>query len=189
MNTTPVSLLERLCTSTSDEDWRRLVALYSPLLRAWLFKLQVPDGEVDDLIQEVMSVVIKEIPQFRHSRQRGAFRHWLRTVAVHRVRHQRRQRNGSPLKTDVDLDQLDDPSSELSRQWERDHQDHVARKLMDLLEPEFTPSTWAAFRRQVIDGVRAGEVATELGLTLNAALIAKCRVLRRIREESTGLLD
>ena len=54
---------------------------------------------------------------------------------------------------------------------------------------EFTPATWQAFRRQVVDGVKAAAVAAELGITPNAALIAKSRVLRRLRDEARGLTD
>ena len=66
---------------------------------------------------------------------------------------------------------------------------HVARRLLELLEPEFTPPTWRAFQRQALDGATAARTAEELGLTVNAVLIAKSRVLQRLRAEAAGLLD
>jgi RNA polymerase sigma-70 factor, ECF subfamily len=87
------------------------------------------------------------------------------------------------------LAQLADPASGLSRQWDADHDRHVARRLMDLLEPEFSPATWAAFRRQVVDGLSASAAAAELNTTVNAVLLAKSRVLRRLRDEAAGLID
>jgi RNA polymerase sigma-70 factor (ECF subfamily) len=41
----------------------------------------------------------------------------------------------------------------------------------------------------VLDGRPAADVAAEVGVTPNAALIAKSRVLRRLREEARGLTD
>ena len=38
MNETSVSLLERLRRPNAQPDWTRLVALYTPLLRAWARK-------------------------------------------------------------------------------------------------------------------------------------------------------
>ena len=73
------------------------------------------------------------------------------------------------------LDQLEDPASELSRRWDREHDGFVLQRLLGLIEPEFQPATWKAFRRHVIDGVPAENVAAELGLTVNAILIAKSR--------------
>ena len=66
---------------------------------------------------------------------------------------------------------------------------HIARQLLEQLQAEFTQSTWLAFRRQVMDEVKASDVGAELGLSVNAVLIAKSRVLRRFRQEIEGLVD
>jgi RNA polymerase sigma-70 factor (ECF subfamily) len=87
------------------------------------------------------------------------------------------------------LDQLEDPASDPSRQWDHEHDAYVAHKLMDYVEREFRPATWQAFRRLVLDGGTPEEVAAELGLSVNAVLIAKSRVLRRLRAEGRGLVD
>jgi RNA polymerase sigma-70 factor (ECF subfamily) len=58
-----------------------------------------------------------------------------------------------------------------------------------MLEPDFRPATWTAFRRQVLDGEPAEAVAAELGTTVNAVLIAKSRVLQRLRQLADGLVD
>ena len=87
------------------------------------------------------------------------------------------------------LDGLDDPSSDLSRLWDREHDQHVIGRLLELLEPDFRPATWRAFRRQVLEGAPAEAVAAELGLSVNAVLIAKSRVLQRLRRLSENLID
>jgi RNA polymerase sigma-70 factor (ECF subfamily) len=58
-----------------------------------------------------------------------------------------------------------------------------------LLEPEFEPTTWRAFRALVLEGRPTGEVAAELGITSNAVRIAKSRVLSRFRREAEGLIE
>ncbi len=58
-----------------------------------------------------------------------------------------------------------------------------------MVQPEFAPSTWDAFHRFALDGIPAARVAAELGLTVNAVLLAKSRVLKRLREEAGELLD
>jgi hypothetical protein len=63
------------------------------------------------------------------------------------------------------------------------------KRLLELIEPDFQPATWQAFRRQVIDGISAETVAAELGLTVNAVLIAKSRVLSHLRRNAAGLVD
>jgi len=61
--------------------------------------------------------------------------------------------------------------------------------MMDLIEPEFKPATWAAFRGHVLEGRSADAVAAELGVSPNVVFIAKSRVLSRLREEARGLVD
>jgi RNA polymerase sigma-70 factor (ECF subfamily) len=87
------------------------------------------------------------------------------------------------------LNELEDPRSAPSQLWDREHDRHLALQLLTLLEGRFTPSTRQAFRRLVLDGVAADQVAAELGLSLNAVFTAKSRVLRELRILGRGLLD
>ena len=136
MSETSISLLDRLRLQPDAESWRRLVDLYTPLIHGWLRRHAVPAADADDLTQEVMAVVVRELPQFKHSQQRGAFRSWLRTITVNRLRGLWRSRQHRPIATgDSDflkmLDELEDPTSGLSRIWDRQHDEHVARRLME----------------------------------------------------------
>jgi RNA polymerase sigma-70 factor (ECF subfamily) len=191
---TSASLLERLRQQPDAASWERLVKLYTPLLRGWLRRHLVPHEDVDDLVQEVMAVLVRELPQFRYDRERGSFRGWLRTIVVNRLRMFWRSRQSRPLATGDSnlarkLDELEDPHSALTQLWDREHDRHVAHRLLELLEPEFEPTTWTAFQRLALDGEKAQTVARELGISLNAVYIAKYRVLRRLRQQIEGLTD
>jgi RNA polymerase sigma-70 factor (ECF subfamily) len=194
MGDTSYSLLQRLRSQPDAESWRRLVALYTPLIQGWLRQHDVASADADDLTQEVMTVVVQELPNFQHNQKRGAFRSWLRTITVHRLRVLWRARQHRPAATGDGnflqmLDELEDPNSGLSRLWDQQHDQHVARRLMELVEPQFEPTTWRAFRRLVLDGVKAADAAAELHLSVNAVLLAKSRVLSRLRQEMEGLTD
>lgn len=194
MDQTPQSLLERLRLQPDADAWKRLVDLYTPLLQSQFRQHQVPAADADDLVQDVLAVVVRELPKFKHNRQRGAFRRWLRTIALNRLRgfwrdRQTDARFGSSAEAASLLQQVPDPASDPDEQWEREHDQFIVRRALELMKPEFTPSTWQAFRRLVIDGARPAEVAAELGLTAHAAVLAKFRVLRRLRRELDGLID
>jgi len=190
---TSVSLLERLASRPTDDDWRRLLDLYQPLLRAWMGRAGVPPSDADDLIQEVLLVVFREVGRFER-RGQGAFRAWLRTILVHRTGDYFRARRHWPTATgDRDflrqLDELESPESALSRLWDREHDEHVAASLLRRVQGDFAPTTWQAFRRHVLEGEPAARVAEDLGLSLNSVLLAKSRVLKRLRQELAGLVD
>ena len=193
MPDTSVSLLDRLRDSPDAASWQRLVDLYAPLIQTWLRRQGLQPADADDLAQDVLAVLIRELPTFQH-RGAGAFRSWLRAITVNRLRNFCRARQARPDATgDSDflnqLDQLEDPHSELSRLWDQEHEQHVLRRALELIGPEFAPSTWQAFRRVMIDGAAVPAVAAELGLSVNAVFIAKSRVLSRLRREVRGLID
>jgi RNA polymerase sigma factor (sigma-70 family) len=194
MQETTLSLLERARSSSDEEAWRHLIDLYSPLIRNWLSYLGLQLVDQDDLVQEVLVVVVRELPGFRHGGQPGSFRAWLRVLVVNRAREFWRARNHRPLATgDSDfgkmLAQLEEPQNELVCLWDQEHDRHLVRRLLELAEPAFEPATREAFRQVVVEGKKASVVAAELGLSVNAVLLAKSRVLRRLRRELDGLLD
>ena len=87
------------------------------------------------------------------------------------------------------LQELEDAASQLSQIWDREHQQYVVRKLLELIEPRFEPTTNQVFRRLVLDGLEADQVAAELGLSLGAVFTTKSRVLRELRRLGRGMLD
>jgi RNA polymerase sigma factor (sigma-70 family) len=194
MPDTPVSLLERLRLRPDAASWQRLIDLYTPLVRNWLRQYCLQATDADDLVQEVLSVVVREIPNFQHDLRKGAFRRWLRTITVNRMRTFWRGRRAAPVATgdsnfEQMLDQLEDPESQLSQLWDQEHDKHVVRRLLELIEPDFEPATWQAFQRLVLLNQPTADVARELGITPNAVRIAKSRVLSRFRQEVEGLID
>jgi RNA polymerase sigma-70 factor, ECF subfamily len=189
---TSASLLDRLRLQPDAGAWQRLVDLYTPLIQGWLRRHGVPPQDADDVVQEVLTVVVRRLPDFRRQPRTGAFRRWLRTITVNRLRKFWRARRTRPAGTadfDKVLDRLEDPHSDLSRLWDEEHDRHVVRRLLELLESDFEPATWSAFRLLVLEGRPTAEVAAALGVTPNAVRIAKSRVLRRFRQEVEGLVD
>jgi RNA polymerase sigma-70 factor (ECF subfamily) len=191
LETSP-SLLERLRTGPDADAWRRLVDLYTPLLHAWLRRCAIQQTDADDLVQEVLSTLVRELPAFRYDPERGAFRSWLRTILVHRLQAFYRTRQAHPQPEGGSdearhLEQLADPHSDLSRLWNEEHDRHVVHRLLQTIQPDFEPTTWRAFQRASLDGIKPALVAAELGISVNAVFIAKSRALRRLRREMEGL--
>lgn len=188
---TSASLLDRLrVADAAPADWERLVALYTPLIHGWLRRRHVRPVDADDLVQDVLAVVVRRLPAFRHNERAGAFRAWLRAIAVNCLRtNSRKQRGQLPGDFETILDELADPASGLSREWDREHDLHVTRELLRHIEPTFTAKTWAAFRGVALDGRSAADVAAELDMTAGAVFVAKSRVLTKLRAEAAGLVD
>jgi RNA polymerase sigma-70 factor (ECF subfamily) len=192
LDTSP-SLLEQLRTGPREEAWRKLVDLYAPMLHGWIKRYSIQSSDVDDLVQEVLTTLVRELPQFQCDSEHDSFRSWIRVILAHRLQAVFRSRESQPqLAGGSDqamlLDQLADPNSDLSRVWNEEHDRHVAHTLLNAIRADFEPNTWAAFQRTTMESAKAADVAAELGLSVNAVFIAKSRVLRRLRWEIQRIL-
>jgi RNA polymerase sigma-70 factor (ECF subfamily) len=193
MEHTQRSLLLRVAEG-DEASWQRFVDLYQPLIRAWLSRYPIQRQEVEDLTQDIFAAVIRGLNRFSHSGQPGAFRGWLRTITANRAREFWRAGKGRAHASGGTeflqmVEQLEDPQSSLSREWDVQHDEHVLRQLLSLLDVEFEPATVRAFHRLVFDNQGAADVAAELNMSVAAVYTAKSRVLRRLREEAEALID
>lgn len=191
MLTTHLTLIQR-ASRNEPGAWELLDKLYRPFVTSW-FSAHVQNlVDVDDLTQEVLAAVFKELPKFNHSGQTGAFRKWLRTISLNRLLGYRRnlQTRGAAVggsEFSARLNEIPD-ESDLEMLWNTEHDAAVLRFLFQRIESTFETRTIAVFQRLVVDGVAVNDVAMEFGISIGAVYVARSRVLRKLKEESDRLL-
>jgi RNA polymerase sigma-70 factor (ECF subfamily) len=189
MHTTPASLLQRLRGGPADElAWTRFTQLYTPLIYNWSRRLGLNTDDAADLVQDVLSTLVCELPRFDYDQGRS-FRSWLRTVTLNRWRNNSRRRvvpvmpAGGP-----GLEEFAAPDE--TREFEEaEYRQYLIGRALELMQAEFQPTTWKACCEHIAAGRSAAEVGADLGLSEGAVYVASSRVLRRLRQELTGLLD
>jgi RNA polymerase sigma-70 factor (ECF subfamily) len=184
---TPVSLLERLRRPGESDAWSRFVELYTPLLYFWARRAGLQEADASDLVQEVLVLLFRKLPEFNYDRQRS-FRGWLRTLTLNKWRESRRRHAPAPLGGEAGLDGIAAPD-ELAFLEEADYRRQLVAQALDILRGEFPVTTWTAFREYVLVGRQPEEVAAELHVRVGTVYAAKSRVLSRLRQELEGLLD
>ncbi len=188
MNTTSISLLARLKTADAEHSWSRFVDLYTPLIFYWAKKQGLGEADASDLVQDVMILLVRELPKFQYDRGRS-FRGWLRTLTINKLRDRQRRKAGK--KEVVGPSALDDleVADDVEFLAEAEYRDRLVARALDLMKSDFEATTWRACWEHVVEERPVAEIASELGITPNAVYIAKYRVLRRLRDELDGLLD
>jgi RNA polymerase sigma-70 factor (ECF subfamily) len=194
MAATSQSLLESLRDRANERAWQRLLTVYEPWLRGWLGRHDLQPADVEDVLQDVLVVVSEKVPSFVHNGQPGAFRTWLRAILTNRVRHfLRARRNREAVVTlapSLDwLEQLEDDNSALVHEWNQEHDQQLMRRMLALIQTEFTTRTWELFHLLVLENRPAVEVAQQFQIKPNAVYVAKARVLARLRLELRGLME
>jgi RNA polymerase sigma-70 factor (ECF subfamily) len=186
MHTTPVTLLERLRHAPDEAAWQRLVKLYTPLLFFWARRAGESEHDAADLVQDVLTTLVQELPRGRDKGIR--FRAWLHTVTLNKLRDRKRR---AALARNVPLDETFELAlpDDVAAFWDAEYRQQLARRALQLMQTDFAAATWKACWATAVEGRPVEEVAQELGISENAVYIAKCRVLHRLQQELAGLLD
>ncbi len=181
------SLLDRLRCDGSRQDWERFVELYRPLLEFWARRL-LPANEAIDLVQDVLVLVLQHFRQFSGNENRS-FLGWLRAILLNRWRDLRRRadvRCCSHCTADLESVAGDDLLAGVAAAFDRDF---LIRRALQIMQSDFEPATWRACWESVAEDRPAGEVAAELGVSVEVVYSATYRVIRRLRGELAGAWD
>lgn len=188
MDTTSVSLLHRLREPDQEAAWERFVKLYAPLIFHWGKSQSLSVNDAGDLVQDVMAFLLVHLRKFDYDPQQR-FRGWLRTVTVNKARDLHRRNSIRRGDGHEEAVQQFTTTSNVDLFEEAQYRSFLVQRARRLIESDFDARTWQACWMQVTEGCSASDVGRELGMNANAVRVAKCRVLRRLREELTGLID
>ncbi len=189
MNSTSLSLLERLQKPGDQVAWSRFVELYSPMLFSWACRAGLNATDAADLVQDVFTLLVQKLPGWKYDESQS-FRGWLRTLTLNKWRENHRRRR-DPLNAAQSLDAGDSAvavTDEPDFLSEEEYRQAVVERTLRLLKSDFQPTTWSAFVEYVVKDRPPAEVAAEVGISVRAVYIAKSRVLRRLRQELAGLI-
>jgi RNA polymerase sigma-70 factor (ECF subfamily) len=185
---TSKSLIQR-CQEGDSQAWERLTTIYEPFLRRQLYAyLRYSEG--GDLVQDALLVVYEQLKGFTHNQNKGAFRKWLRQIILNRLR-EFLKKPGRRCE-DADLQRLaewEDPRSRLSLNWDQQHDEHVMRRVIELVRPRFSQKSWRIFWLLTVDGAKPATIAEGMGMSVGAVWTTKCRVLRELRAEGAEFVE
>ena len=167
------------------EAWARVVTVFSPIVYRWCRQSGLDADDASDVVQEVFSSVARGIDRFERVKQEGSFRSWLATITRNRIRdlYRRRARQPNAAGGTEALNQLQNLEDSLDQSIsEANLSEALPRRVLELVESEFEPTTWKAFWMTTVESVPARDVAESLSLSVASVYQAKSRVLRRFRQ-------
>jgi RNA polymerase sigma-70 factor (ECF subfamily) len=186
MAETRTTLLRRVRDPADADAWREFVALYQPLLHAYVLKKGLAGPDADDLVQEVLARLVKALPGFERDRRRSRFRTWLWRVTCNALADgaRRRRRQDRAEQAFADDDRIEAPTADdrgPGADWVVMHRRRVLEFAKARVRARSHPRTWACFEEHVLRGRPSGEVAAALGVSANTVDVNSSRVLTRLR--------
>jgi RNA polymerase sigma-70 factor (ECF subfamily) len=160
----------------------------------WCLRAGLQPADAADVGQEVFAAVARSIDGFRRDRLGDTFRGWLYVITRNKVRDWAAARHvvgvgGSDQQrrlAELPAEQPDESGASDDAVNERKA---LCRRAVECIRGEFEPRSWQCFWRAFVDGHTPADIASDLGITVNAVYLAKSRILRRLREGFAALGD
>ena len=143
------------------------------------------DADAREVVQEVLLSVSTAIERFDMD-QSGSFCGWLnritRNATIDRMRAIAARKE--TLGASGVMRQLDAivGNQRIEDEFEQDRRQQLFRWAASQVRLSTGEQNWMAFWRSTIDGQGIGDVARELGMNEGAVYVARCRIVKRIRD-------
>ncbi len=178
--------------SLTNDDicaWEEFYERYSVILVRFAHRLRFQTQEVDDLLQEVWTDILKRLPEFEYDASTGGFRRWLFTIVRRRaidhgrLRLRRLHKTSSVIGELVDKESIS-PSEVLDRHFKVE----VVQAAIEAFRGRASPSAWEIFNLCRLQGRTCAIAAQELGITPEAARQRLARATHDFRRSITDLV-
>jgi RNA polymerase sigma-70 factor (ECF subfamily) len=185
------SLLHRLKDWDDQSSWQEFFNLYWKLIYGVALKAGLNDAEAQDVVQETIMSVAKNLKDFQIGAEHGSFKAWLLKTTRWRIADQVRKRlpvsaskvDDSTARTST-AHRVPDPASlEWDALWECDWQRTVMEAALANLRGAIDPEEYQIFDLQVFKELSALEVARRMKVKLARVYFVKHKVARLLKRE------
>ena len=188
---TRYSLLSRLKNWEDDESWREFFDTYWRLIYAVALKSGLTDAEAQEVVQETIICVAKNIQKFKRDRKLGSFKGWLRNLTHWRIADQLRKRI-KVLRNDMALESqslsaLDEMPGQTmdsaESDWESEWQRNLLKTALEQVKRHVREEQYQLFDLYVIRQWPVDRITQTLNVSATRVYLAKYRITRRLKKE------
>lgn len=166
--------------------WREFFDRYAPAIYRVARMRGLAHDDAEDIVQQTMVSISSHIGDFRYDRDRGRFRNWVRTIAENKIRSMWRKRPASQAGLSQ-LDALPDGAPSVEDLWEEEWRIQDLNWCLDQVERDVSPRRMEAFRKYVLEGIPAEEVARQMEMSVGNVYVTRHTVLSKIRRKAAEL--
>jgi len=189
---TRYSLLSRLEDRGDQDSWREFFDTYWRLIYSVALKSGLTETEAQDVVQETVISVARDIHKFKRDRALGTFKGWLCQLTRWRIGDQFRKRTrvrgnedasvtAPPLPDPADIP---DPSGIASESvWDEEWRANLLKAALENLKRRVREEHYQIFDLYMLQQKPAREVARALGVNVGLVYLVKCRMAAQLKRE------
>jgi RNA polymerase sigma factor (sigma-70 family) len=193
------SLLERLRDLGDHEGWKVFFDLYWKLIYSAAMKAGLNDAEAQDVVQETVISVCRQIPGFEYDRKKGSFKVWLLRLTSWRIVDELRKRQsgiqhlapdpGTSTETQG-IERLPDPvDAGIRKVWDEEWEGTLLDGAMHRVKRRTDPKQYQVFYLYAVKKWPVSKVASTLKVSRGMVYLVKHRVGSAIKKEIARLRD
>jgi RNA polymerase sigma factor (sigma-70 family) len=185
------SLLSRLRDLEDRESWQTFFELYWRLLYNVAKRAGLEDVDAQDVVQDTVMAVAREIPQFRYEPERGSFKQWLFRILRRRVADHFRKLYRQPARSGVTPEMLEERGDadaivmrdgvSLSDAWEEEWERSVLDAAIAEVRAQANPKHFQVFDYCVLKEWPVAKVALTLEMNAAQVYLARHRVSAAVK--------
>lgn len=186
------TLIERL-KNWDDQGWQEFFQTYGKLIYGVAIKAGLTDAEAQDVVQETVLTVSRNIRDFQYDPARGRFKSWLLHTTRWRITDQLRKRlpSDQPYRTRTSdrrrtstTDRIPDPAGcALERLWDEEWQQNLQQVALERVKRKVKAKQYQIFDLYVVKDWPVGKVTATLGVSATQVYLAKHRVGLLLKRE------
>ncbi len=168
--------------------------MYENLVRGVAIKSGLSQAEAEDVVQETMMGVAKNIGTFKYDPAVCSFKTWLLNLTRWRITDQLRKRSpanvhplpmatGDTPQTQVTCEIADPDGDKLSAIWDQEWEVNLLEAAMTNIKRRLEPEKYQLYDFYVNRGWTPEKVAKSFNVSVNQVYLAKSRIERIIKEE------
>ncbi len=191
------SLLNRLKDADDEESWQKFFDTYWKLIYSVAIKSGLTDAEAQDVVQETVIAVARNILAFKYDPKVCSFKSWLLQVTRSRIsnqfrnekRHRAAQRR-SPDETSGTalLERIPDPAgSHLDALWDEEWAKNLMDAAIHRVKRRVDIVQFQIFDFYVLKKWPVRKVAATLGVNVGQVYLARHRVAKLVKKEIKNL--
>jgi RNA polymerase sigma factor (sigma-70 family) len=186
---TRATLLERLRRWDDDPSWQEFFDTYWRLIHRVALRAGLKEDEAEDVVQETVITLARNMAGFRYDPTRCSFKTWLLNVTrwriVDRIRRRAKANQTSSWSMQAkQLEELPDPDGcALESIWDREWEAHLIEAASYRVKQRVAPKQYQMFYLHALKELPVTEVARRVGSSVGAVYLAKHRVGRMLRGE------
>ena len=188
------SLLSRLKDEKDSESWKTFFDTYWKLIYHTALKAGLNDAEAQDVVQETVISVAKNMPEFKYDPQKGSFKAWLLRLTKWRITDQFRKRQkliqppGRALRADETgtsgLEKIADPAvSALEQGWDAEWEQTLFEAAIERVKKKVEAKNYQIFDLYVRKKWPVLKVARTLSVNPGKVYLIKHRIGNLIKDE------